>query len=204
LGLQSLLGGSHGRGRRAVWLLCCQRAVQSYGWVGQDRSPAGPAGQCACDPTLCWPPASAQGEYGHQAVAITEAFLAKYPDLTGIWAANDNMGLGALEALRTAGKNKTIPTCGIDGTSEAINACISQEFAATVNNDPMWQGGMGLSMAHAAATGVFDPSKEPNTHREFYFEPVAVNAANAQEIKTKYIDGTPHYDWADYWSRVQE
>ncbi len=139
-----------------------------------------------------------------KAVAVTEAFLAKYPDLNGIWAANDNMGLGALEALRTAGLAGKIPVVGIDGTSEAINACISGEFAATVNNDPMWQGGMGLSIPYAAATGVFDPSKEPNTHREFYFEPVYVNTANAQEIKTKYIDGTPSYDWKDYWGRVQE
>jgi ribose transport system substrate-binding protein len=138
-----------------------------------------------------------------KAVAVTEAFLAKYPDLTGIWAANDNMGLGALEALRTAGKAGTIPVVGIDGTSEAINATISGEFAATVNNDPMWQGGMGLSIPYAAATGVIKPDKEPNSHREFYFEPVYVNTANAQEIKTKYIDGTPSYDWNDYWGRVQ-
>jgi ribose transport system substrate-binding protein len=138
-----------------------------------------------------------------KAVAVTEAFLAKYPDLTGIWAANDNMGLGALEALRTAGKAGTIPVVGIDGTSEAINACISGEFAATVNNDPMWQGGMGLSIPYSAKMGVFDPAKEPNEHREFYFEPVYVNTDNAQQIKTDYIDGIPVYDWNDLWGRVQ-
>ena len=138
-----------------------------------------------------------------KAVAVTEAFLAKYPDLTGIWAANDNMGLGALEALKTAGKAGIIPVCGIDGTSEAINACISKEFAATVNNDPMWQGGMGLSLAKAAQEGKINPDKEPNTHREFYFEPVYVNSENAQEVKDTYISGTPSYDWDDYWGRVQ-
>ena len=138
-----------------------------------------------------------------KAVALTEAFLAKYPDLTGIWAANDNMGLGALEALRTAGKAGEIPVVGIDGTSEAINACISGEFAATVNNDPIWQGSMGLAIPYQAATGVFDPAKEPQEHREFYFEPVYVNSANAAEIKAEYIDGIPQYDWTDLWGRVQ-
>ena len=138
-----------------------------------------------------------------KAVAVTEAFLAKYPDLKGIWAANDNMGLGALEALRTAGMSGTIPVVGIDGTSEAINACISGEFAATVNNDPMWQGGMGLSIPYAAKMGEFDPAAEPNSHREFFFEPVFVNTANAQQIKADYIDGIPQYDWEDYWGRVQ-
>jgi ribose transport system substrate-binding protein len=138
-----------------------------------------------------------------KAVGVTEAFLAKYPDVGGIWAANDNMGLGALEALRTAGKAKTIPVVGIDGTSEAINACISGEFAATVNNDPMWQGGMGLSIPYAAKMGYFDPAKEDKGHREFYFTPVFVNTANAAEIKANYIDGIPTYDWKDYWGRVQ-
>ena len=138
-----------------------------------------------------------------KAVSVTEAFLAKYPDLGGIWAANDNMGLGALEALRAAKLNKKILTCGIDGTSEAIGACISGEFAATVNNDPMWQGGMGLSLPYAAKMGFFDPAKEPNTHREFYFTPVLVNSKNAPEIKANYIDGIPSYNWKDYWARVQ-
>ena len=125
------------------------------------------------------------------------------PDLNGIWAANDNMGLGALDALRTAGKQGQILACGIDGTSEAIQACIDKEFAATVNNDPMWQGGMGLSLPYSAMTGVFDPAAEPHEHREFYFEPVFVNMENAAEIKATYIEGTPEYDWNDLWGRVQ-
>jgi len=138
-----------------------------------------------------------------KAVAVTEAFLAKYPDVKGIWAANDNMGLGALEALRTAGLAETIPVVGIDGTSEAINATISGEFAATVNNDPMWQGGMGLSIPYSAKMGVFDPAAEPHEHREFFFEPVFVNTANAAQIKADYIEGIPNYDWDDLWGRVQ-
>ena len=139
-----------------------------------------------------------------KAVSVTEAFLAKFPDLGGIWAANDNMGLGALEALRAAKLNKKILTCGIDGTSEAIGACISGEFAATVNNDPMWQGGMGLSLPYAAKMGIFDPAKEPKEHREFYFTPVMVNTKNAAEVKANYIDGIPSYDWNDHWARVQK
>jgi ribose transport system substrate-binding protein len=138
-----------------------------------------------------------------KAVSVTEAFLAAHPDIGGIWAANDNMGLGALETLRAAGLNGEVLVVGIDGTSEAINACISGEFAATVNNDPMWQGGMGLSIPYHAMMGAFDPAAEPQEHREFYFEPVYVNLENAAQIKQDYIDGIPNYDWEDLWSRVQ-
>jgi ribose transport system substrate-binding protein len=139
-----------------------------------------------------------------EAVTVTEAFLAKYPDIGGIWAANDNMGLGALEALRAAKKNKTIPVAGIDGTSEAIQAVVDGEFAATVMNDPMWQGGMGLSLAYQAKNGVFDPSKEPHEHREFYFTPVFVGADNAKEVQQNYVFGIPTYAWDDLWGRVQK
>jgi len=136
-------------------------------------------------------------------VSVTEAFLAAYPDIGGIWAANDNMGLGALETLRAAGLNGKVLVVGIDGTSEAINACISGEFAATVNNDPMWQGGMGLSIPYHALMGASNPAAEPQEHREFYFETVYVNLENASQIKQDYIDGIPNYDWEDLWGRVQ-
>jgi len=134
-----------------------------------------------------------------------EDWLARFPgEINGVWAANDMMGLGALEALRAAGLSKTVPVVGIDGVGEAIVACITGEFVATVMNDPMWQGGHGLSLAWHAYKGAFDPAKEPKEHREFYFEPVLVNKDNAAEVKHKYIDGTPHYDYEDLWGRVAE
>jgi ribose transport system substrate-binding protein len=139
-----------------------------------------------------------------KAFSVMEAFLAKYPDINGVWAANDNMGLGALEALRAAKKNKTILVCGIDGTSEAIQATIDGEFAATVMNDPMWQGGMGLSLAYNAKIGTFDPSKEPKTNREFYFTPVFVNKDNAKQVQQDYVYGIPNYNWKDFFGRVQK
>ncbi|OGO37069.1 MAG: hypothetical protein A2Z03_03050 [Chloroflexi bacterium RBG_16_56_8] len=139
-----------------------------------------------------------------KAFSVMEAFLAKYPDIGGVWAANDNMGLGALEALRAAKKNKKILSSGIDGTSEAIQAVVDGEFAATVVNDPMWQGGMGLSLAYHAKIGTFDPSKQPKTNREFYFVPVNVDQKNAKQIQRDYVFGIPNYDWKDFWSRVQK
>ena len=139
----------------------------------------------------------------NKAVGVVEGWLAQYPDIAGIWAANDNMGLGALEALRTAKLNGKVPVVGIDGVSEVIQACIDGEMVATILNDPMWQGGMGLSLPYHAKIGTFDPAQEPHEHREFYFEPVLVTTANATEIKTNYIDGIPNYDWNDLWGRVQ-
>ena len=69
---------------------------------------------------------------------------------------------------------------------------VDGEFAGTVMNDPMWQGGMGLSLAYQAKNGVFDPSKEPHEHREFYFTPVFVGKDNAEEVQQNYVFGIPH------------
>ena len=113
------------------------------------------------------------------------------------------MGLGVVEALRAAKKNKTIPVAGIDGTSEAIQAVVDGEFAATVMNDPMWQGGMGLSLAYQAKNGVFDPSKEPLVRR-FDFTPVFVGKDNAVQVQQNYVFGIPTYAWDDLWGRVQQ
>jgi ribose transport system substrate-binding protein len=52
--------------------------------------------------------------------------------------------------------------------------------------------------------GIFNPADEPKEHREFFFEPVFVNTANAAQIKADYIEGIPNYDWDDLWGRVQE
>ncbi len=57
---------------------------------------------------------------------------------------------------------------------------------------------MGLSLAYNAKIGTFDPSKEPHTHREFYFAPVNVNQANAKQVQQDYVFGIPNYDWKDF------
>ena len=49
-------------------------------------------------------------------------------------------------ALRAEGLAGEVPITGIDGIRLAVEAVLSGEFAATVNLDPFWQGGMGLSI----------------------------------------------------------
>lgn len=139
-----------------------------------------------------------------KAVAITEDWLTKFPDVNGIWAANDNMGLGALEALRAEDLAGKVPVVGIDAVSEAVDATIKGEFVATVASDAMWQGGMGLSLAYHAYTGGFDPAKEPKEHREFYFKYILITKDNAQDYWLKNVQDIPQYDWDSLWDRVTE
>ncbi len=88
-----------------------------------------------------------------EAYDLTSSLLTRFGDqIKGIWAANDDMGTGALEALRGEGLAGKVPVVGIDGIKAAIDAVKSGEYAATITSDPFWQGGMGLSIGYHAYT----------------------------------------------------
>jgi ribose transport system substrate-binding protein len=139
----------------------------------------------------------------NEALTKVNAWLTQFGDqIGGIWAANDDMALAAVEALRAEGKAGQIPVTGIDGIQLAVEAIQKKEMAGTVAWDPYWQGGMGLAIGYAAKTGKFDPAKEPKDHREFYGTGVIITADNAQEFYDKNIKSEPSLDWNDIWGRV--
>jgi ribose transport system substrate-binding protein len=140
-----------------------------------------------------------QAEAAHDKVA---AWLTQFgDDIKAVWAANDDMGLAAVEALRVEGKAGKVPVTGLDGTKLAVEAINKGEMAATVGWDPYWQGGMGLSIGFHAKTGKFDPAKEPKDHREFYGKGVLITADNAKDYYDKNIMNEEVLDWNDIWGR---
>ncbi len=131
------------------------------------------------------------------------AWLTRFgSDVKGIWAANDNMAIGALEALRQEGLAGEVPVTGIDGTKLAVEAVLAGEAAATVAWDPFWQGGMSLSIGFKAFMGEFDPAAEPEEHREFYGTGVLVTAENVEDFYNNNVLDVPRIDWDDIWGRV--
>lgn len=61
-----------------------------------------------------------------------EILLKAHPDLTGVIAGNDEMALGAIAALKDAGKLATVKVLGFDGNQDAVNAVKAGEMVATV------------------------------------------------------------------------
>ena len=136
---------------------------------------------------------------------LMDTWLTKYgDDITAVWCANDGMGLGALEALRAKEKAGTVPVSGVDGTAEACTAVLDGEFAATMANNPFWQGGMGLSIGYHAWNGSIDLSTEPPEHREFYAKATLVTKENAQEVLDTIAVGNLTFDWNDLWGLVDK
>jgi len=138
-----------------------------------------------------------------EALEKTNAWLTQFGDeITGVWAANDDMALAAVEALRAEGRAGKVPVTGIDGIQLAVEAILKGEMAGTVAWDPFWQGGMGLSIGYHAKTGTFDPSKEAKDHREFYGTGVIITGENAQSFYDSNIKAEPQLDWNDIWGRA--
>ncbi|KSV75511.1 LacI family transcriptional regulator [Sinorhizobium sp. GW3] len=138
-----------------------------------------------------------------EAFDLTGNLLTRFGDeIKGIWAANDDMGTGALEALRAEGLAGKVPVVGIDGIKAAVDAVRSGEFACTVTSDPFWQGGIGLALGYAALTKKIDPTTEPPDHREFYGKVVAITKDNVEEYYKTNVDAQPTVDWTDLWGRV--
>ena len=61
-----------------------------------------------------------------------EHLLSAHPDLSGVIAGNDEMALGAIEALKDAGRLEDVTVSGFDGNQDAVNAVAAGEMVATV------------------------------------------------------------------------
>jgi len=134
-----------------------------------------------------------------KAFDITQAWLTRFGDkIKGVFAANDGMGLGAIEALRQSGLAGQVPVVGIDGVDAALAAVQAGDFVATVAWDPLWTGAMGLAIPYAHVTGKIDIAKEPRLHREFYGTSTMVTKANIAE----YRRNPPKTDFGDLWGKI--
>ena len=66
-----------------------------------------------------------------QGMKVTEDWVQKFPKFDALIAANDQMALGALQALKTAGR-KGVLISGIDGTDDALSAIKGGEMAQSI------------------------------------------------------------------------
>ncbi len=131
----------------------------------------------------------------------TREMLAAHPDIDGVWCANDDMAMGAIQALKEANLAGKVMVTGADGIPEMLNAIKAGTAAATVMNDAKYQAGLGLAMSLAAMQGKLDVSAEPQKHRQFEIPAVNVDKANVDQVIHDYIDNTPTYDFSDFYAR---
>jgi ABC-type sugar transport system substrate-binding protein len=122
-----------------------------------------------------------------QALTVATDLLTANPDIVGIFAANDDMGLGAARAVANAGKSDQVKVISVDGNQDAIQAVQSGELAATVAQYPYAIGQLGVQACQAAAAG--------ETLPENVTAPVAlITADNAEQALSSFPQPFEEYE----------
>jgi ABC-type sugar transport system substrate-binding protein len=99
------------------------------------------------------------GDWDRQKAAnITNDTLQRDPDLAAIFACNDGMVLGALEAARGGGDAKVV-LIGVDGDADAIKAIRAGRLNATVAQLPYLMGEEAVTNAVAVLHGQSVPAQ---------------------------------------------
>ncbi|MGC0363463.1 ribose transport system substrate-binding protein [Rhodococcus sp. 27YEA15] len=119
----------------------------------------------------------------NKAYNTIQTLLNKYgKDVNGVWAANDAMALGAIQAIREAGRAGEIKVVSAsDATPEGLEDIDNGDMLATFTTDPYYNGAMPLALCYQAVTGKVNISELPHDKREFYVEHSLVTKDNVDQ-----------------------
>lgn len=71
-----------------------------------------------------------------QGIRELSLWLGMYPQIDGVAAANDNMAIGAIKAMKAAGRfNESVIVCGVDSIDDALASIAAGELKMTVKQD---------------------------------------------------------------------
>jgi ribose transport system substrate-binding protein len=95
-------------------------------------------------------PADSQRSLG---MTVMQNILQANPGIKAVFSENDEMALGALEAINAAGRGGDIIIVGFDGTDDAVASIKAGGLAGSVAQQPYEIGKMGVDMALKALAG---------------------------------------------------
>ena len=81
-----------------------------------------------------------------KALSIMENILLAYPEVKGVFCANDNMAIGAVQACQQNGRSDVV-IVGFDAEQIALDAVAEGTMAATIQQQPALMGEMGVENA---------------------------------------------------------
>ena len=88
-----------------------------------------------------------------EGLSVMENILTGNPNLKAVFASNDNMALGAIEALKNAGMLDQVLVVGFDANPDAAVSVLAGEMTATVAQNPYNMGAFGVENALMASRG---------------------------------------------------
>ncbi|MGC8667302.1 MAG: substrate-binding domain-containing protein [Chthonomonadales bacterium] len=102
-----------------------------------------------------------------KAYAKCQSVLAAHPDIKGIFCANDKMALGAMKAIKEAGKSGKIAVIGYDNIPDVKPYLSNGEMYGTIEQHPDLMGKYGVEMAVGVLNGVIPRGREYLVPLEF-------------------------------------
>ena len=119
--------------------------------------------------------------YRAKGQSVMENLLQAHSDFQGVYAANDEMILGALEAMEAKGiKLSGVVTIGYDAIPDAVDAIRKGRLTATIEQFPGQQARRALQVLVAHLRN----GKSP-TSREIYLKPIAIDKDNLDKMERK-------------------
>ena len=108
----------------------------------------------------------------------TEDALVAHPDLKAIYAANDDLALGAMQAVLAANRNGQTIVTGMNGVPPALRAVKEGNIAMTVELNPVLWGRLGVDVL---ATYLKGEKVEPRV----FIKHVVIDSSNVDEVLAK-------------------
>ncbi len=96
-----------------------------------------------------------------QGFNVFQNMLQAHPDIQALFACNDLMALGAIEAISAAGKSGQILVVGFDAVKDGRDAIRQGTMAASVAQHPDEMGRLGVENAYRALRGETVPEHIP-------------------------------------------
>jgi ribose transport system permease protein len=96
-----------------------------------------------------------------QAFNVMQNILQSHPTVQAVFAANDVMALGAVEAIAAAGRTGRIVVVGFDAQDDARAAIREGRMDATIAQNPREMGRMAVVAAHRLLSGESLPAEQP-------------------------------------------
>ncbi|MFF0204341.1 ABC transporter substrate-binding protein [Streptomyces sp. NPDC005017] len=99
---------------------------------------------------------------------VMEQLIQSKPDITAVYAENDEMALGAVTALKAAGRTpgKDVKIVSIDGTRNAVQALANGELNAVIESNPRF-GPLAFATAQKFYSGEGVPEDVIISDREY-------------------------------------
>lgn len=106
-----------------------------------------------------------------------EIMLSAHPNIVGVISGNDEMALGAIQALKDAGKLDKVKVLGFDGNDDAVAAVKNGDMVATVLQPIV----TGTTLAVELVDNYLKNGEEPGTEKQA-IDCVLITKENAEKL----------------------